>query len=472
MTIFGNQHIAVAFCSPHRKISLPNGKQIVDTITWEWHQAKTALAVGTNCNFMELFENGKEVGEARDSAVRRCLEHKPQPRYLFFLDDDVLPSFDAFVKLLRHMEWNPEIDIATGVYACKTLCEPLIYKGNGVGPFWDWAVGDILTTAQHGITGTHMGLTLIRVGLFQRMLDAKLITDDVPFYKTVREQASATTKRSGTEDLYFYSLAGQLDPPVQILVDTSVLAGHIDKDTGITWGLPVESPPIKRAKWLGNKDREEAVAIHEHQDGRGLDAVVHLKLAIDLGAGGRRREWDGYQTYTLDIRADAKPDYCQDTRSLNFPENHWDLVASNHHLEHIGRWDQEQVFREMFRITKPGGKWEHIVPNLEWAAAKIADGQTDEHVMNVLYGAQESHGYGRIYNTHFMGFTKTLLAALAEQAGMVDIQTEDYRDNEANGYNLVLRCSKPNLSEMPKDKGEANVTDSSTETDPANQHTG
>jgi predicted SAM-dependent methyltransferase len=216
----------------------------------------------------------------------------------------------------------------------------------------------------------------------------------------------------------------------KIIVDTSVLAGHVDKKNGITWGLPDDSPPVQRAKWLGGKDKEE-----------------DLLLALDLGAGGIRRQWMGYRTYTTDIRADSKPDYVQDTRWLNLPDGHFDLVASSHHLEHIPRWEQERVWGEVFRVCKPVGAIEHTVPSLEWAAAKIADGQADEHVFNVLYGAQESHGYERQFNLHYFGYTKEVARALAEGAGFVNVTCTDWTDTPELGYNLVIRGTKPGKTE-------------------------
>lgn len=457
MGLFDNQKIAVAFCSPHRKITLPNGQRINDTVTVDWHRRRMALSVGTNANFIEFFADGYEVGDARDQVARRCLDHKPQPTYLFFYDDDILPEWDAFVKLFYRLQTMPQYDIAAGVYACKTIGDPLIYAGDGCGPFWDWTIGDLLTTEGHGITGTHMGLTLIRVSLFQRMLDAGAATDQIPFFKTINEQWRASNgclqTRTGTEDLYFYQLARQVG--VKIVVDTSVLAGHIDKNTGITWGLPEHSPPVQRAKWMGGKDTADGVEcttckgtkkIGENECGScsGTGTIKATpKLALDLGAGGTRREWPGHKTYTTDLRADSKPDYVQDSRWLNLPENHFDLVASSHHLEHIPRWEQEKVWAEVFRVCKPGGSIEHTVPSIEWAAAKIADGQTDEHVMNVLYGAQEAHGYERMLNCHFFGYTKAVSKALAEASGFVDVTCEDWRDRPELGYNLIIRGKKP-----------------------------
>ena len=132
---------------------------------------------------------------------------------------------------------------------------------------------------------------------------------------------------------------------------------------------------------------------------------------------------------------------------LNLPVAHFDLIASSHHLEHIPRWEQAEVWRKLFHLTKPGGACEHIVPNIDWAAAKILDGEADGNVMNVLYGAQEAQGYDRIWNTHFFGYTKGIAKALAEEAGYVDVVVEDWRDRPELGYEMVIRGRRPGVDE-------------------------
>lgn len=434
-TAFQRDRVAVAFCTPVPAKRLPNGNTILEPISVEWHRHRTALSAPTNFNFIELYADRMEVGEARTKVANRVLEHNPVPEYVFFLDYDVLPQHDALTKLLYRAHCFPEYDIYAGVYCCKYMnpSDPLIYAGDGGGAYWDWAVGDLLTTDGHGITSVHMGLTLIRTSLFRKMLDAGVAGEDVPFFKTV----SRTTEKvdgslrsaQGTEDIWFCKLARQVD--AKIMVDTSVLAGHIDKNSGITWGLPQDSPPVKRAHWL-KADTDE--------DGEKL-------LALDVGCGESHRTWDGYVTCRLDIRPEVSPDYCQDTRYLNLPDNHFHLVASSHHLEHIGRWDQERVWQELYRVCKPGGRTEHVVPSIEWAATKIVQREVDGPVLDVLYGAQEAHGYARDFNTHYFGYTGEIGKALAEQAGFVDVTVEDWRDTEALGYNLIIRGRKPKEDE-------------------------
>jgi len=418
--------IGLAFCTPIPFTPGPRGPRLA-AVTTQWHRARMALVTPTNFNSFVIHADGMEVGEARNLAAQTVLAHQPRPEFLFFLDYDVLPQYDALTKLLMRARHFPGHDIFAGVYCSKSSPpEPLIYKGDGAGPFWDWTIGDLLT---EGITGVHMGLTLIRTSLLARMEQG----EERPLFRTIDEQivdeAGLHTRR-GTEDLYFCRRAIE-EAGARILVDTSVLAGHINNQTGEIFGLPRDSRPVLGARWLPSE---------------GDGAPSDLKRALDLGAGTERRQWPGHETFTTDIRPDVGADYVMDSRALNLPDNHFDLVASSHHLEHIPRWEQEVVWREIFRVTKPGGSIEHVVPNCAWAAAKILDGQTDEHVMNVLYGAQEAHGYARELNLHYFGYTPEIARSLAETAGFIDVRIETYRDDPNLAYNLVIRGTKPAIS--------------------------
>ena len=413
--------VGIALCTPIPYVNGPAGPRLAP-VTVEWHRAMKGMLTPTNINMIHVIEDGKEVGEARQHCVEAVMAMQNRPEHILFVDYDVIPASDAIVKLLMRSRHYPDYDIFAGVYTLKSpVAEPLIYKGWGVGPFWDWTVGDLLT---EGITGVHMGMTLIRTSLFDR-LDWR----QTPAFLTTNEsyinKDGVQVSNRGTEDLHFCCRAVE-EANAKILVDTSVLCGHQDISSGVIYGLPKDSRPVMGAKWLKPSD--------EYED---------EKKALDLGAGGTRRQWEGYKTYTTDIRPDSGADYVQDTRGLNLPAESFDLVASSHHLEHIPRWEQEEVWKQMFLVCKPGGKIEHVVPSAEWAGCKLAEGECDEHVMNVLYGAQEAHGYDRIFNTHFMAYTKAVATALAESAGFVDVTCEDWRDRESLGYNLIIRGTKP-----------------------------
>jgi hypothetical protein len=430
--------ISIAICTPQPYTRGRDGSIMLDTITVNWQRARAGLSVPTNFNSIEMFADGMEVGDARNKVALKCLESSPPPEFLFFIDNDVLIPHDALTKLYFRAQTRPGYDIYCGVYCCKwtTPCEPLIYAGDGGGPYWDWAVGDLLTTEEHGITSVHMGLTLIRTSLFKRMVEAGYGAEKPMFYsrceKTVTDKGELKTAR-GTEDIYFCQIAVN-DFDAKILVDTGVLAGHIDKSTGKIWGLEATSPPIQRARRL-----------YAGQPG-GPAAIPEL-VALDLGAGNSRRVWEGYKTETLDIRKESGADYIQDARMMTFRDNTFDLVASSHHLEHIGRLDQDLVWAEMFRVCKPGGGIEHIIPDVSWAAHQIEQGIADDHVLNVLYGAQEAYGYAREFNLHYFGYTPELAISFAKKHGFVDVTCKNWKDDPALDYNMILTGFKPGAKE-------------------------
>lgn len=409
--------IGIAFCTPIPLIN-QNGVVRLSDVSIQWHRSRCAIGCPTNIRTYEIAADGMEVGAAREDCVKRVLKIDPRPEFIFFLDYDVIPKHDCLQKLLYRARSFPDHDIFAGVYCTKSQTpEPLLYKCNGQGPFWDWAVGDLV----FDLASVGMGCTLIRTSLFDRVSSPWFVTEN---WKRETAAGSLETYR-GTEDIFFCSKAHE-EADVKIMADTSVLCGHQHKETGTIYGLPRDSPPIKRSFWMDPEQKES-----------------DTKIALDIGAGATRRRWPGHVTKTTDIRPDTDADYVQDSLNLNIPDNSIDLVASSHHLEHFGRWDQETLWSSMYRILKPGGTMEHIVPNVQWAASHIADGRIDEHVMNVLYGAQEAHGYERELNTHFFGYTPEIARALAESCGLINVVVKTYKNDESLGYNMVITGEKP-----------------------------
>lgn len=443
-----NSKICLAICTPIPGVSGPDGTIVLDTISPLWHRARAGLSHPTNFNMVEYVIDRLAVDDARNKAAAQALSQKPvPPEFLFFLDYDVLPHFDALTKLFFRARCNPKIDIFAGVYCCKyqNPPDPLIYAGNGQGPFWDWTIGDLLTTDSHDITSVHMGLTLIRTSLFQRMKDEGVAhgdgTDlsDEPFFLTRSDKRAVNGgvfTRSGTEDIYFCDKARSIG--AKIMVDTSVLAGHHDKKSGAIYGLPWDEGPAGRALWLPNRTGKAKDELEAEKENK--------KICLDVGAGDLRREWEGYKTYTTDIRAEAKPDYVQDTRLLNLPDDHFDMVATSHHLEHFGRYEQEKIWANLVKVLKPGGVVEFVIPNVEWAAAKIVNNDIDERVFDVLYGAQERFEFERDWNTHYFAYTPAIAKALAEEAGLVDVKIRTYNDDPNLKWELVLTACKPEPS--------------------------
>ena len=111
--------IGLAFCTPVPFVPGPNGPRLAP-VTTEWHRSRMALVTPTNFNSFVIYCDGLEVGEARNLAVKAVLEHDPRPEFLFFLDFDVIPQYDALTKLLMRARHFPKHDIFAGVYCSKS----------------------------------------------------------------------------------------------------------------------------------------------------------------------------------------------------------------------------------------------------------------------------------------------------------------------------------------------------------------
>jgi hypothetical protein len=177
---------------------------------------------------------GGEIAEARNNLVAKCLRYendKVELDSIFWLDDDVLPTRGALVKLYDH-----HVPVAAGAYFLKgdpTL--PLIFPGRGagtakfapnhVGPMW-------------GVIG---GLTLVKGGVYKALAEhvGKDKYGRPEWYKTDKEYTveDGLLNCGGTEDLYFCNLLPKIG--VTPLVDCTKHAFGFHYDMETNKGYPL-----------------------------------------------------------------------------------------------------------------------------------------------------------------------------------------------------------------------------------------
>lgn len=242
----------IAICTPIPGINNrnnPEGGRLAP-ITVEWHRSRLEIQLPSNTAAGEIFVDGYPVDEARNEAVRECLESPREPSFLFFWDYDVLIPPRGLIRLLYQMRQHPDCEIVSGVYCMKNEpSEPLIYKEFGDGAFWDWRVGDILID---GIQSIGMGCALINVTLLRRL---HRLDPTKPLFKTGACQLGPLPVEHNrtSEDLYFCQRAIR-EAGAKILVDTGLQCGHIDNETGRVYSLPEDSLPMQRMR--EDKERE------------------------------------------------------------------------------------------------------------------------------------------------------------------------------------------------------------------------
>src|SRR3977135_902627 len=86
---------------------------------------------------------GKPIDQARNEIAERAL--KCNVKYLWFLDSDVAVPDLVVKRLMYDLESaDDDVMVAGGIYTTKApMPEPLVYNGNGHGPFWKWKYGEV-----------------------------------------------------------------------------------------------------------------------------------------------------------------------------------------------------------------------------------------------------------------------------------------------------------------------------------------
>lgn len=354
----------------------------------------------------------KPIAEARNEIVQFALDQGAN--YIFWVDDDVIPPPDAFLKL-----YNQQKDIINGVYWSKSNPPmPLLFRNHLEGPYWDWHIGDLIE-----IDAAGNGLTLVKTDVYRQ------ISEKVggPWYSTqyasfpgIKQSAA-----NNTEDLYFYWKAKQAG--FKIWADTSVQAFHYEKNQQVMYHMPANAPQGNPAWKILPPGK---------------------KLIADIGSGPITPYMlEEGKTVSFDIREDVKPDVVCDVRRLPVDDETFDIVFSSHTLEHFPWTDVDKVLKEWSRVLKVGGELRLVLPNLRWSARRVMEDSMIPEDFWVLYGEQD---YAK--NMHATGFTPKVLTALVESLGIFEnIQIKEGNiDGPPNpeNWNLQLKATKVKTSEV------------------------
>ena len=346
--------------------------------------------INFNTEMMTLY--GLPVAQARETIAEHAV--KNNFKYLFFLGDDVVIPAHTLQTLIYRLEQNEDIGVVGGIYCSKAAVpNPLVFRGNGGGSYWDWKVGEFFE-----VTGLGMDATLIRVDVFKDL--------PKPWFKTVEDAGYLDNENRvelWTEDLYFCNKVLE-HTKYKIYADATVICEHWDFAHNRCYTLPPMSLPTRQLE-------------------------TSKKKMIDIGCGTIYKQEEGYDVVRVDIRDEVAPDYRCDIRLLPFANEEFDKIYSSHVLEHFGRAEINSIFKEWLRVLKPGGEVEIIVPNIEWAFSNFNSSNND--AMNVLYGAQDNP-----YDYHKVGFTPTTIKELFNIFG-VSVKSVDLI-----GYNIIIKGTK------------------------------
>jgi SAM-dependent methyltransferase len=144
---------------------------------------------------------------------------------------------------------------------------------------------------------------------------------------------------------------------------------------------------------------------------------------LHLGCG--RRHIPGF--YHIDIMPAPHVDRVANVDQLDFiADNTVELVYACHVLEHFGRWQQQAVLGEWYRILRPGGVLRLAVPDFAACAAiyyeqGLEDGLSG--LIGLICGGQQNG-----YDFHMMIYDEPYLTNELRACGFQAVRRWDWRE--------------------------------------------
>jgi SAM-dependent methyltransferase len=156
-----------------------------------------------------------------------------------------------------------------------------------------------------------------------------------------------------------------------------------------------------------------------------LEDDLQGKVGISLGAG--TKYWPGWINIDFTIVAS---DVVADLKTLPFKDNTADVMSAIHVVEHFYSWKVPKIFREWYRVLKPGGKIILELPCMDKLLANLAQ--------CFLQGAIPSKDFYRVFfqwplwgnpdfksplMMHKWGYTIDELTQVLQKSGFSDIKS-------------------------------------------------
>ena len=236
------------------------GTPMTGLVRAEWVFARYGQIIPTNWSVADVVQFlsshiplGYQVADAYNIILKTAIEQKYE--WILFIEHDNIIPPDGFVKINQYMI-EGKIPVVGGLYFTKSdPPEPLVYRGQGTGPYENWKLGDKVW-----VDGLPFGFTLIHMSILHEMWNdsPEYITSGVVTRKvfiTPNEVArdpehNVYFANTGTQDLNwcrraiegkYLERAGW--PEYQkkeypFLIDTSIFLKHITQE-GVQYPLSI-----------------------------------------------------------------------------------------------------------------------------------------------------------------------------------------------------------------------------------------
>lgn len=256
----------------HRRVMF--GIPTLGVIRMEWDVHRRGQIIPINWQSGEVTAShapdsviamGYNVADAQNACVERAYLDKYE--WMVFWEDDVLPPFDALMKLSMHIE-KQTAPIISGLYFSKSEpCWPLLFRGRGNGSFRDFKIGD-----QVWCDGVPTGFLLVHMSIMNWMWehspdyalpDGRKIKKvfEFPRESWYDPEQDRYFAQMGTSDLYWcdrivkenilaktgWSKFAKMEYP--FLVDTSIYCQQIDLHGKYYPGKPGDPNSCQNVLW-------------------------------------------------------------------------------------------------------------------------------------------------------------------------------------------------------------------------------
>lgn len=382
---------------------------------------------GLHCDFSGFSHGfcdvyGEKVDVARNYLIEQALESGA--KYLFFIGEDTVVPFDAFIKLHKTIEENPN-SIVTGVYYIKLSNAMIMVKdGNWINiPNVD--PGQLIEAWQTG-----MDCMLIPIDILRKLKDQD---PEIPFCCIGNNIGGIPFIG---EDNFFVHRIHKMG--VKLLVNTDVQCLHVDLASGKYTAHPDVDlrnyyTNIKITKPLSLEDKEyiDRRWIDRLPEGSNsiLNKIKELQeneVPVKFNMGCGRDNFEGY--INID-KYNQNAEYRQDLLNLNLPENCADEIYASHVIEHIPYFQVEIILKSWLSILKPGAKLILELPDLEKLCEDFINNTNDQdRFMTTLciYGSEANcvnpeQLKENKASPHVWGYYPKVLSIILESVGYENI---------------------------------------------------
>lgn len=212
-------------------LGLPMGRKVVRR---EWALALATVGWPIGISVMHMAVTDRPVSEAREIVCDQAVA--VEAPYIWFLDDDTVPTSSAIRHLSYALDQNPTAAVCGGIYCGKTdPPSPMVFKEFGQGSYWDWKIGEVFE-----VSGIGTGCMLVRTAALKNI--------PKPWFRTIDVAIEGDSRYiiQNTDDIYFCKKV--LQAGYKILAHGGVVCDHWDMNSGKVYSLPKDSRPYELAK--------------------------------------------------------------------------------------------------------------------------------------------------------------------------------------------------------------------------------